>query len=183
MTPKFVSLVLLAALALMAAPSAEAETAAVGAGPGRLLFASTRTADGNSEIYSADIAGEQATNLTADPAPDIAPAWSPDGRQIAFASRRDQNWDLYLMQSDGTGLRRLTDSQAYDSDPAWSPDGEQIAFSSTRSGNLDIYLMAPHGRPMGARSLLPAGATASRRSTRSISLGLVVGRGIHPPAT
>jgi TolB protein len=108
--------------------------------PGRIAFVSSRTADGNADVFSADIAGETIANLTNDPAPDRSPAWSPDGTQIAFASRRDNNWDLYLMRADGSGLRRLTEDAAYDGEPAWSPDGARIAFSSSRGGDLDIYL-------------------------------------------
>src|SRR5512134_1924466 len=94
--------------------------------PGRVAFASSRTADGNADIFSADIAGETIANLTNDPAPDRSPVWSPDGSQIAFASRRADNWDLYLMRADGGGLRRLTEDAAYDGEPAWSPDGARI---------------------------------------------------------
>ncbi|GAB4118595.1 MAG: hypothetical protein OHK0050_25880 [Roseiflexaceae bacterium] len=109
--------------------------------PGRILFSAIRTLDGNSEIYSADITDELAFNLTNDPAPDIAPSFSPDGRQIAFASRREQNWDLYLIPAVGGTPQRLTDHPAYDSDPVFSPDGRQIAFTSNREGDLDIYLL------------------------------------------
>jgi TolB protein len=108
---------------------------------GRIAFASTRTSDGNIDIFSTDIAGETMINLTNDPAPDTAPAFSPDGSQIAFASRRNQNWDIYLMQADGSAVRRLTEDAAYDSEPTWSPDGTRIAFTSNRSGNLDIYVL------------------------------------------
>jgi TolB protein len=106
---------------------------------GRIAFVASRTADGNADIFSADIGGEAVINLTNDSAPDRGPAWSPDGRQIAFASRRGDNWDLYLMRADGGDLRRLTDDPAYDGEPAWSPDGASIAFTSSRNGNLDIY--------------------------------------------
>ena len=109
--------------------------------PGRVVFVSSRTADGNADIFSADIAGETIVDLTNDPAPDRSPAWSPDGTQIVFASRRADNWDLYLMRDDGSDLRRLTEDPAYDGDPAWSPDGARIAFSSSRGGDLDIYLL------------------------------------------
>ena len=39
-------------------------------------------------------------------------AWSPDGRKIAFSSKRDGTWDVYLMNADGSGQRRLTTDAA-----------------------------------------------------------------------
>jgi hypothetical protein len=52
---------------------------------------------------------------------DFAPAWSPDGKQIAFISDRDGNDQLYVMRADGSGVRRLTSGQAEKDTPAWLP--------------------------------------------------------------
>jgi Periplasmic component of the Tol biopolymer transport system len=73
------------------------------------------------------------------------PAWSPDGRRIAFQSKRDGNLEIYVINLDGTGLSRLTDHPAADGRPAWSPDGQWIAFESDRDGKLDIYIMRADG--------------------------------------
>ncbi len=72
-----------------------------------------------------------------------APAWSPDGQKIAFASVRDGNQEIYVMNADGSGQQRLTRNTAGDYAPAWSPDGRKIAFVSQRDGhvNHEIYLM------------------------------------------
>jgi TolB protein len=117
------------------------QPSAVGSSAGRVAFVASRTADGNADIFSADIGGESVVNLTNNPAPDRSPSWSPDGQQIAFASRRADNWDLYLMRADGSYLRRLTEDPAYDGEPAWSPDGNRIAFTSSRDGDLNIYVL------------------------------------------
>jgi TolB protein len=132
---------LILAFALLSALIPASTRAQAAGAPGRIAFVASRTADGNADIFSADIGGEAIINLTDDPAPDRSPVWSPDGRQIAFASRRGDNWDVYRMRADGSDLQRLTNDPAYDGEPAWSPDGTRIAFSSSRDGDLNIYLL------------------------------------------
>jgi Tol biopolymer transport system component len=66
---------------------------------------------------------------------DEDPAWSPDGRTIAFSrwSFRSERVQVWLVNSDGTGLRQLTPGVAPDTEqsaPTWSPDGSRIAFAS-----------------------------------------------------
>ena len=98
--------------------------------------------------------GTQQERLTNSPAVDTAPAWSPDGQQIAFASNRDGNFEIYVMDAEGTGVPvNLTNNAAVDRDPAWSPDGQRIAFVSLRDGNAtgtsspnpEIYVMNANG--------------------------------------
>jgi Tol biopolymer transport system component len=71
--------------------------------------------------------------------------WSPDGKEIVFASRRGGNMDVYLVNVDGTNERRLTNRPGIDGYPAWSPDGQQIAFCTDRDGNDEIYVMDADG--------------------------------------
>jgi Tol biopolymer transport system component len=61
------------------------------------------------------------------------PAWSPDGRRIAFVSNRDGSDDIFVVNVDGTGLRNMTRSRGNDHDPVWSPDGRVIAFTGHRA--------------------------------------------------
>ena len=117
---------------------------------------------GNWDIYALRLdvgPGEepQLVRQTSDPAEDRYPAYSPDGRTLAFASRRDGYWNLYLRTVDGT-IRKLTDDRAYDGAPAWSPDGKRIAFDSMRDGNLDVWVMdADGGAPVNLTAESPAG--------------------------
>ncbi len=62
------------------------------------------------------------------------PAWSPDGKRIAFmgGGTNASEYDIWVMDADGTNLVQLTDSPGPDGWPAWSPDGTRIAFSSVR---------------------------------------------------
>ena len=70
-------------------------------------------------------------NLTASPASDFDPKWSPNGTRIAFVSDRDDSrGEIYLMDPDGSNVTRVTDNEAWEIRPVWSPDGSKIAFAS-----------------------------------------------------
>ena len=123
------------------------QIAATGYAFRRAKIAFTSTRDGNSEIYVMDRDGSDHVRLTYDPAIDSDPALSPDGRRIAFVSRRNGGADrIYVMDSDGEKLMQLTkDSNC--SDPAWSPDGKKIAFVSNRNGgNIQIWVIDADGK-------------------------------------
>ncbi|MFN2167975.1 MAG: hypothetical protein ACK2U9_17170, partial [Anaerolineae bacterium] len=70
------------------------------------------------------------------------PAWSPDGRRLAYqgCDERGGNCGVWLMQRGGAQPAQLT-TDASDTVPVWSPDGSQIAFLSARSGNWEIHLV------------------------------------------
>lgn len=73
------------------------------------------------------------------------PAWSPDGRKIAFCSTRGGNHDIWVMDADGSNLRQLTTDPAPDYVSAWSPDGMKIAFTTLRTGDAEIFVMNADG--------------------------------------
>ncbi len=74
-----------------------------------------------------------------------APAWSPDGKFIAFTQALNGNSDIYTINVDGTNLRRLTNADSIETSPTWSPDGKKIAFVSDSAGSPQIYIMNADG--------------------------------------
>jgi len=75
-----------------------------------------------------------------------APAWSPDGKRLAFVqSDRRGNSDIMVLDLDLGRVRRLTDSNCINTEPSWNPAGTQIAFTSDREGGPQVYLMEDDG--------------------------------------
>jgi TolB protein len=103
--------------------------------PSTLLFVSSRDLDYAIFGLSANGDEHRVTKAKGDASSPAGlffqtePEWSPDGRKIAFVSRRDGRSHIYVMRADGTGVRRLSDSGADDGSPTWSPDGRRIAFA------------------------------------------------------
>ena len=91
----------------------------------------------NRDVHVMNADGTNIINLTNHPAADTYPAWSPDGRQIAFSSDRNGNLEIYVMNADGTNPIKLTNHPAVDRVPDWSPDGMRIAFSTNRDGDWE----------------------------------------------
>jgi TolB protein len=73
------------------------------------------------EIFRIRPDGKDPVQLTFGGADSVNPTWSPDGRILAFASRKAGNSNIYLIRSDGTGERSITKSGSNETAPAWSP--------------------------------------------------------------
>jgi Tol biopolymer transport system component len=91
---------------------------------GPIAFVSDR--DGTQAIYLANEDGSAITRLTEG----WAPAWSRDGRKIAFERGRE----IYVINVDGSGLQRVTQGH----EPSWSPDGRTIALDNGAIYTVDV---------------------------------------------
>jgi dipeptidyl aminopeptidase/acylaminoacyl peptidase len=90
-------------------------------------------------LYRFDLAGKSLTQITSGDFDDSEPAWSPDGKSLAFSSNRSTldpdatyNSDIWVVAANnsdkGTHLTQVTTNPGADGSPAWSPDGKWIAY-------------------------------------------------------
>ena len=83
------------------------------------------------DIYKVSAQGGTAVQLTTQASYEANPVWSPDGKQIAFASDRNGNFDLFIMPADGGAARRLTYHSASEIPSTFTPDGKYVLFSAS----------------------------------------------------
>jgi serine/threonine-protein kinase len=101
-----------------------------------------------SDVWIYDWARDTMSRLTFDGAEKLSAAWTPDGRRIAFATRRlTGESTLYWQHADGTGeAQRLTMSAIAQVPTSWHPSGRFLAFvENTRASNLDIFILPMEG--------------------------------------
>ncbi len=126
-------------------------------------------------LYLFDLAARKALLLTPGEYNEEAPAWSPDGKSIAFVSKRrpefdrTANWDLYVVETiPGATPRQLTTFEGPDNDPdwggrppSWSPDGKSIAY--VQGGPLKLLYYA--GQKV---AVVPSGGGPARVLTAAL---------------
>jgi TolB protein len=120
----------------------------------------------NVRIHLLDWETRKITVITEDAYASSSPAFSPDGRYLAFSSNRDGTIDIMLYDLETGQLTNLTQSEAKDRHPSWSPDSQWIAFTSDADGNDDIFIIRIDGTGLfnvtdsPGRDLLPSWSPA-----------------------
>ena len=111
------------------------------------------------QIFLTSVSGrdDDPTQLTEGHFNHLSPAWSPDGKQIAFVANRDKGWDkkrtndLWVLDVESKKPRKLTDGTGTWRSPAWSPDGTKIAVGgdadvAANNVNANLYIFDAKGK-------------------------------------
>lgn len=120
-----------------------------GASEGSILF--ENNAAGNDDCYGSiwimGADGSDQRPFISTGRGDCSPAWSPDGTQVAFASRRSGSGAaIFVADADGSGVHQLTHSVHDDFNPDWSPDGSRIAFERLLpDDDYELFVMNADG--------------------------------------
>lgn len=108
-------------------------------------MAATLSVNGDEEIYLLTEAGKIDKRLTDSWGIDVSPTFSPDGRQMAFVSKRSGTPQIYIKDIAAGEVRRLTFEGSYNTEPDWSPQGDRIVYSAMNGGRADICVIGTDG--------------------------------------
>jgi TolB protein len=115
----------------------------------KIAFVSDRDATKekrSKELYLVDYDGFNPRRVTVNQSLNILPAWSPDGRSLAYVSYRRGSPDIFIASIYEGKSRELTAGKFGQSfAPSWSPDGKRIAFASSRTGPSEIWVANADG--------------------------------------
>jgi len=93
-------------------------------------------------LIVADADGENARLMMESSEPIMSPAWSPDGRRLAYVSFENGNSQVFVQELRSGSRRRVSARKGVNSAPVWSPDGKRLALTLSRAdANLDIYTL------------------------------------------
>jgi Tol biopolymer transport system component len=104
----------------------------------KIAFGGNR--NGQFDIFLLDLASLEIRNLTNDEIYDAGPAFSPDGKRLAFVSVPNKVGQIFELELDNPGQRfQITDDEFHNTDPVYGSDGGTLYFTSDRSGAENIY--------------------------------------------
>ncbi len=174
--------------ATLSAPMSATPTSAPGptptagpAGNARIVYAGGLLTP---DLFVIGVDGSNKMQITTSTGVDGAPAWSPDGTQIAFTTPDAQNdhVSIAIVRPDGSGFHRLAEDTAFlDGNPAWSPDAQRIVFTAGGGDAIDVMnadgsnrhrlVTKTAGETYGHLTWSPDGGRIAFESTRPMQAG------------
>ena len=138
-----------------------------------IAFSSTRDGDGAwSDIYVIGADGQGLRRVTHELWSAFSPAFSPDGKRIAYVTMDGSFYHIFVVGADGGNRRRLTHNQQHHDYPAWSVSGRRIAYNvSDNDGPPTIHLMTSDGQHVKRLSVVD-GAYDFQPDIRSFGLAV-----------
>ncbi len=104
-----------------------------------VIFSRMDTKNADDEIYKYHLGSQQLTRLTFWPKHNFCPAWSMDGKKIAYVTSMEESRpEIYMMDASGKNQQRVTHNEDGDTLPCWTPDGHSLLFTGYRQGNFQI---------------------------------------------
>lgn len=92
-------------------------------------------------LLVADADGARPREVLKSKEPILSPAWSPDGKDVAYVSFESQRPAIYKQRLANAVREKLTGFKGLNGAPAWSPDGKKMAMVLSKDGNPEIYVM------------------------------------------
>lgn len=112
--------------------------------PAQPRLACTSFHAGQPQLVAIEVGTRALTTLATGGTPS-APAYSRDGRWIAYASSESGDAEIYVARGDGSQRRRITFSPGIDTAPSWSPSGDRLVFTSDRAGRPQLFVTDADG--------------------------------------
>ncbi len=118
-------------------------TGEMGAFDSRIAYITThKTAKGKQyRLQVSDFDGFNAKIITQGDEPILSPAWSPDGRRLAYVSLENKRMAIYVHDIYSNLRDQVSAHSGLNSSPAWSPDGTKLAMTLSKDGNAEVYVL------------------------------------------
>ncbi|MGO1463411.1 MAG: Tol-Pal system beta propeller repeat protein TolB [Oleiphilaceae bacterium] len=121
----------------------EAITGVPGAFSTKLAYVTLERTNGNARyrLQVSDVDGKRAKVRLESKEPILSPAWSPDGKKLAYVSFETGKPAIFVHQLNSGQRKKVADFPGLNSAPSWSPDGQSLLMTLSKDGNAEVYQM------------------------------------------